>query len=195
MNDPFVARLKALAPLQEEDASFVERLSVNRRALPARADLINEGEPSQGTCLILAGIACRYKTFSNGKRQIVGLLLPGDLCDPYGFDVRIMDHSVASVTRIEYVSLDADTVGTMLDGPLLARALLLANLADAGTTRAWVANIGQQSAYTRTAHLLCEMYFRLDVVGLVSEGVFAFGLTQIDIADSLGLSTVHATGP
>ena len=52
--------------------------------------------------------------------------------------------------------------------------------------------MGQRPAVEATAHLLCEMLMRLEIVGLVSNGHYQLPLTQTDLGDTLGISIVHA---
>src|SRR5262249_11372754 len=57
--------------------------------------------------------------------------------------------------------------------------------------RAWLANISQFAADRRMAHLLCELRQRLAMVSLADGQSFRLPLTQQELADALGLSTVH----
>ncbi len=57
--------------------------------------------------------------------------------------------------------------------------------------RAWVVNLGQRSAYERTAHLLCELFFRLRAVGLTNGNSCTLPITQGELGDTLGLTIVH----
>jgi hypothetical protein len=62
---------------------------------------------------------------------------------------------------------------------------------DEAIARAWMANISQQPADKRTAHLLCELRHRLALVALADQYRFPLPLTQQDLADALGISVVH----
>ena len=64
-------------------------------------------------------------------------------------------------------------------------------LIDAAIFREWMVGMGRRSAYSRIAHLLCEVFTRLKVIGLTHGNSCSFPVTQAEIADSLGLSTVH----
>jgi len=57
--------------------------------------------------------------------------------------------------------------------------------------REWTLNLGQRSAYERLAHLLVELYLRLKAVGRAEDGRCDFPLTQNDLADATGLTSVH----
>ncbi|MGT2489000.1 Crp/Fnr family transcriptional regulator [Methylobacterium oryzae CBMB20] len=75
--------------------------------------------------------------------------------------------------------------------PRIALALQRAKLAEEATAHEWMANIGMRSGPERMAHLLCELLERLGSIGEVAAGQYDMPLTQIDLADTLGLSSVH----
>ncbi len=62
---------------------------------------------------------------------------------------------------------------------------------DEATLREWLVNIGARPPERRIAHLLCELWLRLRVVGLTSDGSYELPITQAELADSMGLSHVH----
>ena len=62
---------------------------------------------------------------------------------------------------------------------------------DGAASREWLANQGRRSAYEQLAHLFCELYFRMDWAGLVQDKGFELPLTQIELGDACGLSSVH----
>jgi len=55
--------------------------------------------------------------------------------------------------------------------------------------RTWLLN--SASAYQAVAHLLCELHARADNVGLVADGRCRIPLTQQDIGDAVGITSVH----
>jgi CRP-like cAMP-binding protein len=119
-------------------------------------------------------------------------LVPGDLCD---LDVALldtMDHTISTLSACEVVRLAPETVADLLDNhPQIARALRKAQLVDEATLREWLVNVGRRSTAERMAHLFCELLLRLQAVGCASEDTYALPLTQIDLADTLGITSVH----
>ena len=73
----------------------------------------------------------------------------------------------------------------------LARLLWLSTLIDAAIHREWIASIGGRTAKSRLAHLLCELFLRLEAVGKTDGSRFDLPLTQTEIAEAQGLSLVH----
>jgi CRP-like cAMP-binding protein len=52
-------------------------------------------------------------------------------------------------------------------------------------------NIGRREAYNRMAHVLCEWLLRLRAVGLADGDACELPMTQAELADAMGISTVH----
>jgi CRP-like cAMP-binding protein len=75
--------------------------------------------------------------------------------------------------------------------PRIADALWRDTLIDAAVFREWIVGLGRRDALTRIAHLFCEMLVRLKSVGLAEGNACDLPMTQAEIGDALGLSTVH----
>lgn len=162
-----------------------------RDAAPRR-DVLREGDKPRGVNLLIEGWACRYKQLPDGRRQILGFHIPGDLCGCNVFVPDEMDHSFAAVTRLRYAEIETVELQAMVrQSPRIARALWWNGLVDAAVAREWVANVGQRSAYERIAHLICEMFVRLQAVGRVEHHHCQWPLTQADLAAATGLTAVH----
>lgn len=186
-------RLSRFVPLSPDEAGGVARLSDGvSRTLPGRRDLIREGDPPQSLFLIERGWACRYKTLADGRRQILSLLLPGDLCDLNNHVLRATDHAIGALTPIHYAEIGHDRVSALAERhPRVGRALWWQMLVDVSVQREWTLNNGQRSALERLGHLFCETHHRLRCVGLTDGAGCAFPLTQNDLAEATGLTPVH----
>lgn len=191
---PLIRKLLRYTSLSADDIAALEHLTRDRiRQAAARTDIIVEGDAPDHVNLFLSGWACRYKVLEDGRRQIVGLLLPGDFCDFNCFYLRRMDHSVGAIATVTYASLPRDLFERMTtEHPAVAKAMWKDTLATVATQREWTLNLGQRNAYERVAHLFCELYRRLHVVGLTDAQGYSFPLTQADIAEAMGISNVHA---
>jgi CRP-like cAMP-binding protein len=155
-------------------------------------DIISEGDDPRDVYLITQGWACRYKILEDGARQVVGLFVPGDLCDLNVYILHKMDHSVGALTQVTYATISPQMVEQLGDAhPRVLRALWWESLVAASIQREWTVNVGQRDAYESLAHLCCEMFLRLRLVGLAKDGVCDFPLTHRDIADALGLTETH----
>ena len=189
---PLIRRLDTFRALSTLDKRALGNVIQEIRGVPAHMDLLREGDASNLVRVLVYGFACRYKIVDGGKRQIVGFLVPGDICDAHAFTLGYADHNVAVLTDARVAAISRDAMESVLaDHPAIVRALLWSSLVDESISREWLANMGRRSPSKRIGHLLCEMLTRLGAVGLADDDRFAFPITQADLADTVGLSTVH----
>lgn len=190
--NPLATKLRHFAPLSANDEKTLDQLCGDVRSYKAKEDLVSEGDKPEFVFLLREGWACRYKLMPDGNRQIMAYLIPGDLCDVHVFILKRMDHSIGLLSDAKVAAIPRDTILKVLDqSPTLTRALWWATLTDEAILREWLVNMGQRNAYERIAHLLGEMWLRLRAVGLTSGGTFEFPVRQHDLADTLGLTSVH----
>jgi CRP-like cAMP-binding protein len=190
--NPVIAKLATVADLRESDVEKLVALCEDVRTIPAKQDILSEGERPDHVHVIIEGWAARYKTLADGSRQIVAYLIPGDFCDLHVAVLGHMDHSILALTvcRVAYItSHDLDALTADHNG--LTKALWWSTLVDESVLREWVLNVGQRDAFQRIAHLLCELHARMKMVGLVEDGRLALPLTQEELADTTGLTAVH----
>lgn len=155
-------------------------------------DIVRQHDRLDRSSLMLEGWCCRYLTLSDGRRQILALHVPGEFVDLHSFPVKRMDHNVATLTRCRLGYAPHENLRRLTEThPHLTRLLWLSTLIDGAILRQWLLGVGQRSALENTAHMLCELYLRLQVAGLAGAHAFAFPLTQVELADALGISAVH----
>ena len=190
---PAVAsKLEAFTRLSADDRAALSQVSRNFRYVDARRDVISEGDTPRHVHLVLDGWGCRYKQLPDGKRQIISIFVPGDFCDVNVYILRQLDHSIAAITRLKVAMITPEEMNWLTaERPRITQALWWHELVAAAVQREWTLNLGQRSAYERLAHLLTELYLRLQTVGRAHDGRCDFPLTQNDLADATGLTSVH----
>jgi CRP-like cAMP-binding protein len=177
--------------LDQADLALLDAVVGKTRTVQPYVDLIAEGDKPGDVHLVLRGFACRYKILQDGRRQIMAYLVPGDLCDLHVYLLDHMDHSVGTLAECQVVDVSRSSIQQLLGRPAIARAMLMGTMVDEGTLREWLVNIGQRQAEPRVAHLLCELLARLRSVGLVSDDRYTLPLTQVELADTMGVTPVH----
>jgi len=190
--NPLIRKLQGLAHLGSADIAALEQISSNARMLGPYVDLIRDDAVPKEAIIVLEGFACRYKQRQTGARQIQAYLVPGDFCEVDATYLGRTDHavgtlSVCMVARVPHQALAELTTRH----PNIAQALYVTKLAEAATAREWIVNLGCRSATERMAHLFCELMARFEAVGLAQEGSYPLPLTQNELGNTLGLSTVH----
>jgi CRP-like cAMP-binding protein len=186
-------RLEAFTRLSSDDRAAIGRISHKSvREVGARRDLIREGDCPRFIYLVLDGWACRYKALPDGRRQIVAFFIPGDLCDLNIYILHEMDHSVGAITPLKVAEIGRDEMEQLtVDRPRVTQALWWNELVTVAIQREWTLNLGQRTAFERLAHLLVEIFLRLETVGMTQGNGCDFPLTQVDLADATGLTPVH----
>lgn len=179
--------------LDQDEIDVIKRLSRRTRKFRVHETLINQESPPNVVCLILTGVAYRYRYLSDGRRQIFGYLLAGDLCDAEFVISNECDHNVGLLCDSQVAMIaTGDLMSAMVAYPKIERALLIAATVEMGILREWLLNIGQRDAVQKLAHFLCEISARIEAIGEVnSDGSFTLPITQIELADTIGLTPVH----
>jgi CRP-like cAMP-binding protein len=190
--NPLIRKFEGYAPLSHEDGATIRALCEEQVAtVPAKRDIIKDGESPDYIHLILDGWAARYKQLPDGSRQITAFLIPGDFCDLHATVLATMDHGIVALTACKVAYLDSaklDQITT--ERSMLTKALWWMTLVDEATLREWVIN-SRRRAPAAVAHLLCEMHLRLRLVGLANDNSLELPLTQDDLADATGMTSVH----
>lgn len=154
--------------------------------------IIRQGTLLSRSTLLIDGLIGRYKDLSGGERQITEIHVAGDFVDLHGFLLRKLEHNVGALTRVKVAYFQHDDLRRITETePHLTRLLWLSTLIDASIQRDRILSVGRRSALARIAHLLCELHVRLGGVGLAENLRFPLPLTQTDIAEANGLTSVH----
>jgi CRP-like cAMP-binding protein len=179
----------ALSPAEEQ---AIREAVTEYRDYRADLTFIEPYQELQHSTLLLEGLICRYKDLKDGQRQVTELHVDGDFADLHSFTLKRLDHSIMTLTPCRVAILPHENLRRITEQhPHLTRVYWFATNLDAAIHREWEVSLGRRSAASRLAHLFCELQVRLDLVGLVDENGYALGLTQTDLAECLGLTSVH----
>lgn len=186
-----VRKLESIFRLSEDERAAIERLPLKVREVRAGEVFVREGDRPSQCCVVLSGMVARQKVVSNGRRQIFMFHIAGDVPDLQSLHIDVMDHEIAALMPGHVALVPHTVVRALTDKfPRITSALWRDTLIDAAVFRAWLVNIGQRSAYSRIAHLFCELTVRARAVGLDQDGIDHLP-TQQEIGDALGMSLVH----
>lgn len=178
--------------LSEEERQVLEEAIADVRTVPARTLVMRRGQLIEQSTLLVDGFVCRYLDDREGYRQLVSLQVPGDFIDLHGFPMKRLDHDIVTLGPCTLASVDHKTLAGILERyPRLTRWLWFSTLLDAAIHREWIFRLGRLGADGRVAHFFCEVYARLEMVGLARDGCFSLPATQADIAEACGITGVH----
>ena len=192
MTHLLLRKLNSIATLDHEDQIAVDRLPLQLTDLKADQDIVREGDRPSRSCFLLSGMACWFKVTGEGRRQILSFQISGDLPDIQSIHLATLDSTLTTISpcRVAFVQHEA-LLEICAKRPNVANAFWRMTLIDAAVFREWVANVGSRQALGRIAHLLCELVTRIRAVGLADKFVCELPVTQTELADATGLSTVH----
>ena len=189
---PMVDKLMQRSRLQPSEAKALLALPYRAGSVDPGAYFVREGDKADSCVVLLSGFAYRSKIAGSGARQILSIHLKGDLIDLQNSLLSEADHSVQALTRAEaaYISHEA-ILGVAEAYPAIARALWRDTLIDGSVFREWILNVGQRDARQRISHLLCELAVRQEAAGICEGPNYAWPMTQEQIGDATGLTSVH----
>ena len=190
---PFIRKLETQG-LRLTDAEQVALLGLPMQIESIRADqdIVREGDRPTRSCLMLEGYAAMYKMTPTGKRQIVAFHMAGDIPDLQSTQLEVLDTSLGTLTPAKVAFIRHEAINELCEQHFrIARALWRQTLIDAAIFREWVVNVGRREALNALAHLMCEFVVRMRAVGLAEDHQCELPMTQAELGDAMGISTVH----
>lgn len=187
----------AFTPVSPDELGFIHRFRTGARQVGAGTTIIRERSPTNQIFTLYDGWAFRYKSLSDGRRQILNFLLPGDLI---GLQQELADQPIHGVEAVTDVSLCVFPRDGLLDlfqkYPRLGYDITWLSACEESYVDDSLVTVGRRTAMERVAMLLMHLYRRVERLGLESKdadgGVsIDFPINQQHIADTLGLSLVH----
>jgi CRP-like cAMP-binding protein len=190
---PLIRKLNSVFILSDEERTALVKLTMQITTIKSDQTIVREGDRPSRCCLILEGVACTSKHTAGGGRQIMNFHIPGDIPDLQSLHLAVLDSSLDTVTSCKVGFIQHEFVHDLCkQNYRIASALWRETLIDASIFREWMVSIGRRDAYSRIAHILCEMLVRTRAVGLtVDNHICDFPISQSRIADAQGLSAVH----
>jgi CRP-like cAMP-binding protein len=185
-------QLELYAKLPDDDRKIILGLPHRLRRLDAGSYLVREGDRPLQCTVLVSGYAFRQKVTGQGARQILAVCIPGDAVDLQNMFLDVSDHSVQLLTQCTVADVPREVMqDVVLRRPAIGTAIIELTLVDSSILREWVVNIGRRDARARIAHILCEFAVRLESRGLTTDHGFILPMTQEQLADATGLTSVH----
>jgi CRP-like cAMP-binding protein len=185
-------KIEQRSELSDGDRAALLALPYRLQTVERSMYFVREGDRPDRSCLIVSGFAFRQKIIVTGARQILSVHIPGDFVDLEASLLNLADHNVQALTRCELAVIARADIRALMEGhPTVAMALWVDTLIDASIFREWIANVGRRDARARIAHLLCEFARRLEVAGLAEDDRYELPMTQEQLGDAAGITSVH----
>lgn len=187
----FLDRLNLRSHLTPVEQQAVLDLPAFPADLKANIDHVALGELTEFASLVVTGVLGRFGQNARGDRQITALHIPGDMANLQSVVEPRATSALQALSRMMILKVPHQALrSAAARHPALAEALWRDCMVDAAILSQWVVNIGRRDAAGRIAHLLCETATRRGVREIQALS-FEFPLTQIQIADATGMTSVH----
>ena len=186
-------KLRRRIDLSPEEERAIRDSVTETRRVPADQVLVRGGEELSVSMILVDGWLARSKDLAGGERQVTELHVAGDFPDLHAFTLKRLDHDLLTLTDCIIAVVPYERLKQITERyPRLARIYWFSTNVDGAITRELALSLGRRSAMSRMAHLFCELYMRLEVVGRAAQDGYDFPLTQREVAECLGLTVVHA---
>ena len=187
-----VRKLRVRDQVTDAEADILRNAVARVEDIPLGRTLVVPDQRLEVSMLVVSGFVARYKDLSNGQRQITDIHVAGDFTDLHGFLLKRLEHHIGALAPLRMAFVPHERLTRISEEqPHLLRMLWLSTLIDSAIQRERMLSVGRRSAVSRIAHLVCELYTRLNLVDETNGLSFALPITQIDIADATGLTAVH----
>jgi CRP-like cAMP-binding protein len=192
MIDIHLRKLRKRDEINAEEEAAIRGAVAEIRKIAADKVLIRSGQELDVSTLLLDGWMARAKDLRSGQRQITELHVAGDFVDLHSFSLQRLEHDILTLTPCTIALVPHEALRAITEKhPHLTRVYWFSTNLDAAVHRERMLSLGARSAIGRMAHLFCEMYVRLEMVGLTNGHSYDFPLTQQELAECHGLTNVH----
>jgi CRP-like cAMP-binding protein len=176
-------------------ARAINRLSQafsSTRRVSVKEDLVVEGAYASTCMFLTAGFCARYRILADGRRQFTEICIPGDFVNLGSLLKKRQPQGLTALTDCRTAVISHSALDRLIrEEPELMRSLWLETLVDGAISREWVLSLGVQNAKERFARFFCELFMRMEIVGLTEGDGFRLTMTQTEMSDMLGMSAVH----
>lgn len=185
-------RLRFYADLTSDDESVIASIAGQARDYRRNEHVILAGQMMEQVLIMHKGWAVRYKILDDGRRQILNVLLPGDIFDLQVLVAAEADHGVLAITDVSVYAVEPATMRKLLlTSNTLGMAFWWTQVQEEAFLREQIVRNGRQTARESIGNFLLELHRRAQIADEARGAGFQFPLTQTHIADALGLTHVH----
>ena len=186
-----VPGLWALGP-SDADGELTPMLHAHRQRKAAKTILKLEGEEASEIYCVLSGWLAVSKSLENGHRQLLDVMLPGEVLDPGSADVNVSTMQVEALSDVKFSAIPKGVWGRLLeDHSDLRRAYARQRAATISRMGERMLRLGKGSAESRISYAIIELCVRSSEATCTECGGFHIPMTQQQLGDFTGLSAVH----
>lgn len=187
-------RLEEFAELCAADADLLENWAGEQVRYPAGAKIRKQGDPATCVYFLAEGWVGSSMSLANGRRQFMKIHLPGDVLGSPSMSLSSAAETLEAFTEVSIAPVPHRVLGQLIGkSPRFAATFLLSVQKERVALMHEKAILGQGSAMERMAWFLLDLHARLGEAGMADEDGFDCPLKQEQIADVLGMTSVHTS--
>lgn len=185
--------MEVLRDFSAEELSFVSAFKSGELNIEAGTSVLLQATNSAYLYTVLVGWAFRYKSLPDGRRQILNFAVPSDFLGLQGTVANEMQHSVEALTDMTLCIFPREKLWDLFTKfPALAYDVTWLAAREEQILDESLLSVGRRTAIERMAYLFLHLFTRAEEVGLTKGDTIQFPFTQQHVADTLGMSLVHA---
>ncbi|MBJ3762533.1 Crp/Fnr family transcriptional regulator [Maribius pontilimi] len=167
-------------------------IAAHRFSRPAAAILKLEGEISTSSYFLISGWMALSKTTEDGSRQIIDIVLPGEILGPWAADAKARAVQIEALCPVKYAAIPREKWLKLRQTHIKIRAAVDRMIAAAlSRLSERMLRLGKGSAESIIAFALFELCLRSTRGGVAGGEAFHIPMTQQQLGDFCGLSAVH----
>ena len=181
-------------PFTPEELAFMRRFKTGEEAVAPGTIVLAQGEKSNLIYTVLEGFATRSLLLEDGRRQVLNFVFPGDFIGLQAGIMGEMRHSIQASTAMRLCVFRRDGLWDLFrDRPDRAYDLTWIAAVEEHFLGETIATLGQRDATEKVAWALARIWQRMSALGLSTNEGVTLPFRQHELADALGLSTVHTS--
>ncbi len=179
-------------PFSTGELASISVLKTGHVSLPAKQDIVHEGEVGGALYTLYEGWAFRYKKLPGGGRQIFDLVLPGEIIGLSSALLGTIRHSVQTLTPASLCVMAGFPLVELLRQHIdLTLDLLRWRVEEEHRADIRLALLGRRKPLQRIGYLMLELFDRLRRLEIADGTICPFPLQRQHLADATGLSMIH----
>lgn len=188
------ARLTAFGSLSDQEMALLKDLAGPTCRFSRGDAIITEGAATSRCYLLLDGWTASTITLPSGARQMLKVHMPGDLLGTPSLAYGYSAETVTAFSDVTVAALALAPFGRMFEeAPRLAAMLFLISQEERVLLMDRIAAMGRSTAKERLATVFLQLRARVIRSDPDGGDSFRVPLTQIDLADLAGITSVHVS--
>lgn len=189
-----IQKVEHYLQLTAQERNLLSQLETSPRQYSRNTEVVSSGSPADQLFVVQSGWLISYTLLPDGRRQVLQIHFPGDICGLSDLPFAQTTHEVKTLTDCTLSAFPRDALDPIFRGSARLTAVMFSMvMIDQAIYMDRLRVMGRMNARERVIHFLLSTLSRLRVLSPGLGTVFDFPLTQTDLADAVGLTNVSVS--